>query len=98
MRAHVPGDRRAVGYRPDDVLGPPRLDRERLLQREVVLEERPYAVGHRHHADLGLLAEGSAFALDPELALLPQDVLGGEVAKLADTEPGVEQGPDDEPL
>ena len=98
VRAHVLGDPRAVGHRLDDVLGPPRLDRERLLQGEVVLQQGPHAVGHRHDADLGLLAVGAALALDPELALLPEDVLGGEVAQLADAEAGVEQGPDDEPL
>jgi hypothetical protein len=43
VRAHIPGDPGAVGHRPDDVLGPPGLDRERLLQREVVLQERPHA-------------------------------------------------------
>ena len=75
VRAHVPDDPRAVGHRFDDVLGPPDLDRERLLQGEVVLQERPHAVRHRHHADLGLLAVGAALALDPELALLPEDVL-----------------------
>jgi len=55
VRAHVLGDSRSVGHRLDDVLGAPRLDRERLLQREVVLQERPHTAGHRHHADLGLL-------------------------------------------
>ncbi len=64
-----------VGHRLDDVLGAPRLDRERLLQREAVLQECPHAVGRRHHADLGLLAVRTALALDPELALLPEDVL-----------------------
>jgi hypothetical protein len=34
----------------------PRLDRERLLQCEVVFQERPYSAGHRHHADLGPLS------------------------------------------
>src|SRR4051794_33450675 len=37
-------------------------------------------------------------ALEPELAPLPEDVRRGEVAKLANAEPGVEQGPDDELL
>jgi hypothetical protein len=36
------------------------------------------------------------FILEP--ALLPEDVLGGQAAQLADAETGVEQGPDDEPL
>ena len=54
--------------------------------------------GHRHHADLGLLTVRAALALEPELAPLPEDVLRGEVAKLADAEPGVEQSPDDEPF
>jgi len=98
MRAHVFGEPRAVGHRLDDVLSTPRLDRERLLQREVVLQECPHAVGRRHHADLGLLAVLAALDLDPELALLPEDVLRGEAAQLADAEPSVEQGPDDEPL
>ena len=61
-------------------------------------QECPHAVRHRHHADLGLLTVRAALALEPELALLPEDVLPGEVAKLADAEPGVEQGLDDEPL
>src|SRR4051794_23390778 len=39
---------------------------------------------------------GAALALEPELALLPQDVLGGEGAELGDAQAGVEQGPDDE--
>src|SRR5208282_6326137 len=82
----------------DDVLGAPRLDRERLLQREVVLQERPHTAGHRHHADLGPFTVRTALALEPELALLPEDVLPGEVAQLADAEPGVEQSPDDEPF
>ena len=43
-----------VGHRLDDVLGALRLDRKRLLQREVVLQERPHTAGHRHHADLVL--------------------------------------------
>src|SRR5271157_2934695 len=87
-----------VGHRLDDVLGAPRLDRKRLLQREVVLHKRPYTSGHRHHADLGLLIVRAALALEPELALLPEDVLRSELAKLADAEPGVEQSPDDEPF
>src|SRR5208337_3901316 len=37
-------------------------------------------------------------AFDPELALLPEDALRREAAQLADAEPRVEQGPDDEPL
>src|SRR5271166_6236379 len=45
-----------------------------------------------------LLTGNASSALDPELALLPEDVFRGEGAKLADAEPGVEQGPDDEPL
>jgi hypothetical protein len=32
----------------------------------------------------------AALALDPELALLPEDVLRGEAAQLADAEAGVE--------
>ena len=52
----------------------------------------------RHHADLGFLAVRAALALDPELALLPEDVLRGEAAQLADAEPGVEQGPDNKPF
>ena len=36
VRTHVFSDPRAVGHRFDDVLGSPRLDRERLLQREMV--------------------------------------------------------------
>ena len=63
-----------------------------------MLQECPHAVRHRHHADLGLLTVRAALALDLELALLPEDVFRGEGAKLADAEPGVEQGPDDEPL
>ena len=59
---------------------------------------RPHSAGHRHHADLGLLTVRAALALEPELALLPEDVLRGEVAKLAAAEPGVEQSPDDEPF
>ena len=39
MRAHILGDPRTIGHRLDDVLGSPRLDRERRLQREVVLQE-----------------------------------------------------------
>ena len=69
-----------------------------LLQGEVVLQQGPHPAGHRHDADLGLLAVGAALAPDPELALLPEDVLGGQVAQLADAEAGVEQGPDDELL
>jgi len=45
VRAHVLGDPHSVGHRLDDVLGAPRLDRKRLLQREVVLQERPPALG-----------------------------------------------------
>ena len=41
---------------------------------------------------------GAALALDPELALVPEDVPGCEAAQLADAEAGVEEGPDDEPL
>jgi len=52
VRAHVLGESRSIGHRLDDVLGAPRLDQERLLQREVVLQERPHTAGHRHHADL----------------------------------------------
>src|SRR5208337_1466107 len=44
--------------------------------------------------NLGLLTVRAAIALDPELALLPEDVFPGEGAKLAVAEPGVEQGPD----
>ena len=64
----------------------------------MVLQACPHAVGHRYHADLGLLAIRAALALEPELALLPDDVLRGEAAQFADAEPGVEQGSDDEPL
>ena len=64
----------------------------------MVLQQGPHPAGHRHDADLGLLAVGAALALDPELALLPEDILGGQVAQLADAEAGVEEGPDDELL
>jgi hypothetical protein len=37
-------------------------------------------------------------APDPEPALLPEDVLGGQAAQLADAETGVEQDPSDETL
>ncbi len=47
----------------------------KLSVREMVLQERPHAVRHRHHANLGLTAVRTALALDPELALLPEDVL-----------------------
>ena len=40
MVRHVLGQPRAVGHGLDDVLGAPRLDRERLLEREVVLQQR----------------------------------------------------------
>ncbi len=74
MRTHVLGDSRAVGHRLDDVLGTTHLDRERLPPREIVLQERPHAVRPRHHANLGLTAVRTALDLDPELALLPEDV------------------------
>src|SRR5271166_4474224 len=45
-----------------------------------------------------VLTGNASSALDPELALLPEDVFRGEGAKLADAEPGVEQSPDDEPF
>jgi hypothetical protein len=79
-------------------LGTTRPDGEVLADGEVVLQQRPNPAGHGHVADLGLLAVGAALAADPELALLPEDVLGGQVAQLADAEAGVEQGPDDELL
>src|SRR5512135_3401622 len=41
---------------------------------------------------------GAALALDPELALVPEDIPRCEAAQLADAETGVEEGPDDEPL
>jgi hypothetical protein len=41
---------------------------------------------------------GAALAADPELSLLPEDVLDGQGAQLADAEAGVEQGLDDELL
>ena len=50
LRAHGLGDPHSVGHRLDDVLGAPRLDRERLLQREVVLQERPHRLGLEHAA------------------------------------------------
>src|SRR5271154_6662024 len=40
----------------------------------------------------------ATLALEPELALLPEDVFRGEAAKLADAESCIEQGPDDESL
>jgi hypothetical protein len=64
----------------------------------VVFQQGPHAAGHGHDADLGLLAIGAALAPDPELALLPGDVLGCQGAQLDDAEAGVEQGPDDELL
>jgi hypothetical protein len=69
-----------------------------LLQGEVVLQEGPHAGRHQHDADLGPLAVGAGLALDPERALVPEDVPGCEAAQLADAEPDVEEGPDDEPL
>ena len=59
---------------------------ELFVEGEEVLQEGPHAAGHKHDTDLGLLAVGAALARDPELALLPEDGLGGEVAQLADTE------------
>ena len=47
----------------------------KLSVREIVLQERPHAVRPRHHANLGLTAVRTALVLDPELALLPDDVL-----------------------
>ena len=60
--------------------------------------QRPDAVGHWHHADLGLLAVRAALAFDPDLSLLLEHVLRCEVAKLADADPGVEQRLHDKPL
>ena len=94
----VLGEAGAVGDLLDQALGPPFPDGELLPEGEVVLQQAPHSAGHRHDADLGLLAVGATFAPDPELALLPEDVLGGQVAQLADAEAGVEQGPDDELL
>jgi len=51
------------------------LELPKLSVREMVLQERPREVRHRHHANLGLTAVRTALALDPELALLPEDVL-----------------------
>ena len=87
-----------LGFLLDQVLGPPLLDGELLLEGEVVLQQGPYPAGHRHDAELGPLAVGAALAPDAELPLLPEDVLGGEIAQLAHEESGVEQGPDDELL
>jgi len=47
---------------------------------------------------LVFVAVRAAFGPDPKLALLPEDFFQREAAKLADAEPVVEQGPDDEPL
>ena len=98
MRGDVLGETRPVGDFFDQALGPPSSDGELLAQSEVVLQQGPHPAGHGHDPDLGLLAVGAALAPDPELALLPENVLGGQGAQLADAEAGVEQGPDDELL
>lgn len=67
-----------------EALGPPRPDGEALVEGEVVLQQGPDAAGHGHDTNLGLVAVGPALAPDAELPLLPDDVLGGQVAKLAD--------------
>ena len=64
----------------------------------MVLQKGSHAGGHRHDADLGPLAMRAGLALDPELALVPEDVFRGEAAKLADAEAGIEEGPDNESL
>ena len=46
------------------------LQRERFLQSELVLQDHPHAVRHRHHADLGILA-----ALGPDGCDLPRDMV-----------------------
>ena len=74
-----------------------RPDGEIVAEGEVVLQQGAYAARHGHDADLGLLAV-AALAPDPELALLPEDVVSGQGAQLANAEAGVEQGPDDELL
>jgi hypothetical protein len=54
VRTHVLSNPCAVGYRICVVLDKLCLGQDHLLQREVVLSECPYAVGHRHDADVGV--------------------------------------------
>jgi hypothetical protein len=96
MRSDVLGEARLVGDLLDKSLGPPQPDGALDAESEVVLQQGAHAARHRHDADLGLIAEGAALAPDPELSHLPEGVLGGQVAQLADAEAGVEQRPDDE--
>jgi hypothetical protein len=72
----VRGDRDDVARtdRKEGLPGHNIVELPKLSVREMVLQERPHAVRHRHHANLGLTAVRTALALDPELAL-PEDVL-----------------------
>jgi len=65
---------------------------------EIRFKESPNPAGERDDPDFRFLSIGSALAVDPDLLLLPLDVLRGEAAKLGHSEAGVEECPDDELL
>jgi hypothetical protein len=73
----VRGDRDDVARtdRKEGLPGHTIVELPKLSVREIVLQERPHAVRHRYHANLGLTALRTALALDPELALLPERFL-----------------------
>lgn len=75
------GDHRPVGHPLDDFLDLPGADRERIVEREVRLEDGPHPPGHRHDAGLALGPKRAALALNPQAPLLPLDLLRRQAAQ-----------------
>ena len=76
---HPAGDLGAVRDAFHNALGGAGGEEDLVVKDEVVLEEGPQAVGEGHDAKLGALPVGAALALDADGALLPLDLVAGEV-------------------
>ena len=86
------GDAGAVGDAADDLLDAAGGVVEGVIKGKIIGQESKGAFRKRHDAALCLFAEGAAFAVDQEAAVLPEDVLLGEAGELRDAQAGIEQG------
>ncbi len=79
----------AVGDATDDLLDAAGCVVEGVVEREIMRQNGEGALGERDYAAFCFLAEGAAFAVDQEPAVLPEDVVFGEGGEFRDAQAGV---------
>ena len=91
MGGDLLGDAGAVGDPPDDLLDAAGSVAEGVVKGKVIGQDGKGSFGERHDAAFCFLAERTAFAVDQEPAVLPENIFFSEAGQLRDTKPGVQE-------